>query len=274
MEQTMQITYLNHSSFFLDDSVQAMLIDYGALPPRKRIGNLKDGIFQADLQFAKHENLIGYSSHRHRDHFDENLINQFINNKLLYILSDEENLPVKEYMANDYFLRLLPQSRLVLKDFYLANTGSTDQGGALLFQKKDRDFSIYFGADLAIWADMEIYYKGFAKEFEWLKEQLKGFAPVKIAFLPSGTSDGYQEYPLLEGSKDLIELLKPEIVIPMHGYGYPNYYPSFAKEMQKRVDLLQVKISTFKDFASKDQSNRSVTIVYPENTGEMIKVKI
>ena len=58
----MQITYLNHSSFFLDDSVQAMLIDYGALPPRKRVGNLQDGIFQADLQFAKHENLIGYSS--------------------------------------------------------------------------------------------------------------------------------------------------------------------------------------------------------------------
>lgn len=268
----MQITYLNHSSFFIRESDQAMLIDYGKLPLRAKTGDLLEGVFQTDIQFQTYKNLIGYSSHRHEDHFDAKLIKLFLKNDFTYILSDEADFPVEEYMNHSCFYRLLPRSRKDIDNLKIANTGSTDQGGAILFQNKNKNFSFYYGGDLAIWADMEVFRQGFAEEFKWLKQELVDFAPVKVAFLPSGTSDGYQEKPLLEGSRDLIELLKPEIVIPMHGYGYPEYYPSFAKEMKKRVKSLSIQVSCFAEYSSRSKVGDSVTIVFPEKTGESIVI--
>lgn len=267
----MKITYLNHSSFFMEYSANAILIDYGELPRRPTFGNLEDGVFELSRQKDKYKKLFGYSSHRHIDHFDPDLIKQFLENDLLYILSDEQDLEFEDYMQNKNFCRLLPNTTANINILNFANTGSTDQGGAVLLQDRNETFSIYYGGDLAVWDDLEVFYEGFAKEFNWLQTQVNRFAPVKVAFLPCCTSDGYQEEPLLNGSKDLISLLKPQIVIPMHGYRHEYFYKSFAEEMKSRLKDISTDVSTFSNFNVQNIAKDSTIIVYPEKNGDSIE---
>ncbi|NLJ70026.1 MAG: MBL fold metallo-hydrolase [Clostridiaceae bacterium] len=264
----MQVTYLNHSSFFVEYSNKAILFDYGELPKRARQGEITDGIFELAKQKSKYNRLFGYSSHRHADHYDKDIVHQFLDNDLLYILSDEYELEFAEYMRNKNFCRIYPQTTVNVNGLNIANTGSTDQGGAVLLQDCNEDFSIYYGGDLAVWDDFPEFYEGFAKEFAWLKNQVKNFAPVKIAFLPCCTSDGYQEEPLLNGSKELIDLLQPKIIVPMHGFGYEHFYQSFAEEMQQRLTEAQVNITTFTSFDKQKYSNHSIILSYAENSGD------
>ncbi|HHT25488.1 MAG TPA: hypothetical protein GXZ76_08280 [Clostridiaceae bacterium] len=264
----MQITYLSHSSFFVEYNNNAILIDYGELPKRAKQGEISEGIFELAKQKSNYYKLFGYSSHRHEDHYDPNIVQQFLNNDLLYILSDEHELEMEEYMKHKNFCQLYPQTTTNVDILNFANTGSTDQGGAILLQDCNEDFSIYYGGDLAVWDDLPEFYEGFAKEFTWLRDQVVTFAPVKIAFLPCCTSDGYQEEPLLNGSKELIELLKPQIVVPMHGFGYEYFYKSFAEEMQQRLIKNQVEITTFTSFDKHKYANNSIIISYAENPGD------
>ncbi|HHU52896.1 MAG TPA: MBL fold metallo-hydrolase [Clostridiaceae bacterium] len=266
----MKVTYMNHSSFFFEYSDKAILIDYGELPVRAKRGEISEGVFELARQKSKYSKLIGYSSHRHEDHYDPGMVQQFLADELLYILSDEHELEFEEYMDNTNFFRIFPQTTINIDILHFANAGSTDQGGAVLLQDHNENFSIYFGGDLAVWDDLPEFYDGFDKEFVWLKEQVANFSPVKIAFLPCGTSDGYQEEPLLNGSKDLIELMKPQIVIPMHGFGYEHFYKSFAEEMQQRLTDNQVEITTFTSFTKQKFSNNSIILSYAENPGDSI----
>ncbi|MGB4610859.1 MAG: MBL fold metallo-hydrolase [Saccharofermentanales bacterium] len=266
----MQVTYLNHSSFFFEYSDKAILIDYGILPQRPKQGEISEGVFELAKHKSKYSELFGYSSHRHEDHYDPGIVQQFLTDGLLYILSDEPELEFEEYMNNRNFCRLYPQTTANIQILNFANAGSTDQGGAVLFQDCNENFSIYYGGDLAVWDDLPEFYEGFAKEFTWLKDQVAKFAPVKIAFLPCGTSDGYQEEPLLNGSKELIELLKPRIVVPMHGFGYEHFYKSFAEEMQQRLTGNQVEITNFTSFAEQKFANNSIILSYAENPGDSI----
>ena len=61
-----------------------------------------------------------------------------------FILSDEPDLEIKDYMQDKNFYRLLPQTLAEVAGLKIANTGSIDQGGSILFQEKDSDFSVYF----------------------------------------------------------------------------------------------------------------------------------
>lgn len=266
----MKITYLNHSSFFLELENKNLLLDYGKSPARPKHGLLAEGVFDSAAHLGKTPNLIGYSSHRHGDHFDSKLIKDFVETQTPYILSDEPDFPPESYMKADCFYRLLPQTMHELEGLKIANTGSTDQGGSILFEEDGADFSIYFGADLAVWDDFPEFYAGFEQEFKWLASKKDQFHPVKVIFLPSGTGDGYQEDPLLDGSMRWIKLFQPQVVIPMHGAPYPEYYPGFAEAMLRRADGMSLKVSTFGNFQSSMLQGTDTLILYPENTGESI----
>lgn len=268
----MKITYLNHSSFFVEYNNKAILFDYGELPKRSKQGKLEKGVFELKQLKDHYDKLFGYSSHRHADHYDPEIVNQFLANDLLYILSDEPQLEFEDYMKTKNFCRLLPQTTANIHILNFANTGSTDQGGAVLLQDRNEDFSIYYGGDLAVWDDLPEFYQGFAQEFDWLTNQVEDFAPVQVAFLPCCTSDGYQEEPLLNGSKDLIQLLKPKIVVPMHGYGHEHFYKSFVEEMQDRLQDSPTEIVTFSSYNKHKFAEHSIILTYAENKGDSIEV--
>lgn len=272
----MKLSYLNHSAYLMDLDHTAILVDYGSLPARPRQGRLEDGVFALSDWTDKGKNLVGYSSHRHRDHFDPALCKAFLKAGLTYILSDEVDLAFEGYMDDPNFHRLLPQTEAQIEGLHLANSGSTDQGGSLLFQEEGADFSTYFGADLAIWDDFPEFYRGFDREKEWLASRKSKFSPVKLAFFPAGTSDGYQEDPLLDGAGDLIQLFQPSFVIPIHGYGYPDYYPDFARRIQERLRGWDLEIASFKDFSKGQKEGKTMadlTILYPEKPGDSVDIQ-
>ncbi len=271
----MKLSYLNHSSYLLELDHTSILLDYGSLPVRPGQGGLSDGVFNLQDQAPRHTKLLGYSSHRHSDHFDPQLCRKFLTAGLTYILSDEAQLAVEDYMADPNFHRLLPQTEAEIAGLKMSNSGSTDQGGSLLFQEEKSDFSIYFGADLAVWDDLPEFCEGFDREKNWLAGQRDKFSPVKLAFFPAGTSDGYQEDPLLDGARDLIELFKPSFVIPIHGHGYPDYYPDFARKIKQRLQAWTIDIASFQDFAKDPQkfsAKADLTILYPEKSGDKLNI--
>lgn len=269
----MDIIYLNHSAFYVKLENKNILIDYGSMPKRPLNGRLNKGIFDFSIYKSK-TNLIGYSSHRHADHFDENLIKQFLQNKIPYILSDETAFSIETYMQDSNFYRILPNSLWEIEGLKIANTGSTDQGGSILFQEQSANYSIYYGADLAVWDDFPEFYEGFSKEFNWLSEVKDQFSPVKVAFLPSGTGDGYQEDPLLDGAMQMINLLKPDLVIPMHGANYPEYYPGFVTAMQKRFGKTKIDTGTFNKYDENMIIDKKFQLYYPEKPGDMIQINM
>ncbi len=273
----MKITYLDHSSFLIETEQQLLLLDYGAVPQRPAHGALRQGVFDLDQylqdqQTAK-RSLIGYASHRHADHFDAGLAKTFLQHDIPFILSDEQQFKLSSYMKDKNFHRLLPHTVSIVENIKIANTGSTDQGGSILFEPIGSDFSIYYGADLAVWDDFPEFYRGFDTEYNWLKQQKILFKPTKIVFLPSGTSDGYQEEPLLNGAKRMIDMLQPEMIIPMHGYGYPDYYRNFSQVMQQKMENGSLEIATFKEYTKQDRhwQNRKI-VIYPEKPGDQINI--
>lgn len=275
----MKITYLNHSSFCLEFKNTILLIDYGTSPRRPIHGTIEEGVFEIDKFLNIDKKLVGYASHRHADHFDEKLIQEFLSNNIPFIFSDEEQFSVKDYMKDENFHRILPQTITEIEGIKIANTGSTDQGGSILFELPELDYSIYYGADLAVWDDLPEFYEGFQKEFDWLAEQKNQFKPTKVVFLPSGTGDGYQEEPLLNGSKELIELLQPEVIIPMHGSAYPEYYPGFAKAMLEKIGQANIEVCTFSSFVetkavvkNTEPQKTPKIITYTHNPGESIEI--
>ena len=57
----MEITYLNHSSFFVEYNNKAILFDYGELPKRPKQGKLEKGIFELEQLKDHYDKLFGYS---------------------------------------------------------------------------------------------------------------------------------------------------------------------------------------------------------------------
>lgn len=113
-----------------------------------------------------------------------------------------------------------PDSQL---DLTIATTFSTDQGVAFLLRLPE--LTIYFGGDLAVWADTPAY----REQHEKALRILQGLAwPVDLAFIPVSTSDGFQEAQLLHGARDVVRRLQPRWVLPMHAHGFTRFYQRFA----------------------------------------------
>lgn len=236
-----KIWYLAHSAWLVETSTHVLLLDYGARPARPPRGRLADGCL--DWDFLPDKPLLALASHRHSDHYDPQV---------------HDLVAARTAAAGHFLLGLdaadpqpanLPAGTLVLRPdqaywrpdlaLEIRTAASTDQGIACLIRLPE--LTIYFGGDLAIWADTPFYREQHARSLQRLA--VAGWA-VDLAFIPVSTSDGYQEAQLLEGARETVRQLKPRWVLPMHAHGYERFYKRFATWLRLNEPAFQGTVLT------------------------------
>ncbi len=217
------INYLAHSAFICETNQRILIFDIGRVPPRAPAlepdwANLLNGV----------KPVFAFSSHNHPDHYDPGLHKLF---------DESENV---RYITGDFArtekrtVRVNPGDDCQVDDCRIFAVQATDKGIAALLQFPE--ISIYYGGDHAIWDDLPEFQKPFRTSMTKLAQA--GICP-DLAFIPVGTSDGWQEDALIDGCRLMIEKLAPAGVVPMHAYGYESFYAEFAE----KVADLQVPVA-------------------------------
>jgi L-ascorbate metabolism protein UlaG (beta-lactamase superfamily) len=188
------------------------------------------------------------ASHRHRDHYHAGLHRWLVErlapaDSAVFVLGLDEQDPSPAWAADSPLTRLVRpnEAHPLGPDGWMATIQSTDQGVALLIDFPE--ISLYFGGDLALWADEPFYHKQHATSLARLASLLaearpaNGWLPrrpVDLAFVPVCTSDGYQEPALTEGALSTVRLLDPKHLFPMHGRTFEALYDRFASTLAHR----------------------------------------
>lgn len=216
--EQISIQYLSHSAFFCETSQRLLLLDLGRVPPRPAA--LEP---DWDALVAARKPIIIVSSHDHPDHFDAAWQRRC------------DQTAGCRFIAGDFgktaanTIRVNPGEDRTIDDFRMITVAATDKGVAaiLLFP----EITLYFGGDHAIWDDLPEFQKPYRTSMDRLSRT--GIHP-DLVFLAVSTSDGYQEDALIDGCRLAIKRLSPRGVVPMHAYGYEDFYPAFS---QKVADL-------------------------------------
>ena len=215
----MNIYFLNHSGFMLDDGIRCYIFDY-----------YKDPAGRVAQMAAAHRELWFFVTHVHADHYNP-AIAEFDGPTTLYIAHKDVPLRgVKNLTVMD------KGDTVALDSCAITMYGSTDEGGSFLL-KTPRDSSIHSG-DLNSW--------------HWLGDTLeniqeaKDFAWTEMAPLEGITVD-YGMFPVdnrLEDAMEwgVIEFLRRMTVrkalLPMHLNG-PQWKPSlYFKALYPDVTIL------------------------------------
>lgn len=214
-QESIRIHYLAHSAFVCETSRRILVFDVGTVPPRP-------ASLEPDWEalLAGPKPVFGFSSHNHPDHFDAALQKRFD-------ASPNARLIVGDYGRTEgRTVRVGPGDDCQVDDCRIFTVAATDKGIAALLEFPE--ICIYFGGDHAIWDDLPEFQKPFRTSMTRLAQS--GIHP-DVAFMPVGTSDGWQEDALLDGCRLAMTKLAPKGVVPMHAYGYESFYQSFAERM-------------------------------------------
>lgn len=126
---SMQITYLEHSGYFVELSSHCLLFDY----------------VRGTLPLVKHKPLYVFVSHAHEDHYQASIFDLSMQyEKVTYILSDD----IEQSLSMDC-LRVKGDETYQIDDVEIRTLVSTDQGVA--FCVSVEEICIYHAGDLHWW---------------------------------------------------------------------------------------------------------------------------
>lgn len=201
----MKITYVDHSSFFMElDKVQ-ILFDYigGELP-----------------LIDQTKKLYVLSSHHHPDHYRTEIFEgDIVKGNPVYILSDDIEKPMvpDEFLHDVIFIG--PNKTVEISEEVTIHTFlSTDEGVAFLMEIDGQ--VIYHAGDLNNW-----YWAGESKEWNVTtqRDYLVQLEKIKehglnidIAFVPVDTR---QEEGFCYGINQFVDIVDAKVLIPMHFWG-------------------------------------------------------
>lgn len=202
----MNVTYLNHSGFFVELDTVCLLFDYwqGELPAP-----------------VAGKALLAFASHAHHDHYNPEIFAYAAEwGRAKVILGNDIRLSAKRKAAlgveDSAFVRLGADRRETILGAEIRTLHSTDAGVAFLVQADGR--RIYHAGDLNWWvwdgepeADNAAMTEAFLRE----TEKLKGI-PIDLAFL---TLDVRQEADAFKGFDHCMRTLEIEKAVPMHSFG-------------------------------------------------------
>jgi L-ascorbate metabolism protein UlaG (beta-lactamase superfamily) len=228
------VRYLYHSGFSVETPTRFLVFDYWERFKRSKKPSLSRDEFLDPDRFPKEKETIVFSSHSHPDHYDP-IIWEWADKvpDIHYILSDD--IKVDKGIGN---MKLMSPYETYMKgDLTVKTYGSTDLGVSF-FVQTDR-LNIFHAGDLNMWY---WYYESteeeliedrqkFIDEMEKMKDE-----PVDVAFFP--VDPRLKEYYYL-GGKYFIELMKPDLFVPMH-FG-DNY--RVTKDFKQICSRLPVEIA-------------------------------
>ena len=135
----MKVTYLYHSGFAVETKKHFLIFDYWKTSPLN--GKLSDGVINPDE--IREKDVIVFSSHRHRDHFNDVILTWGKTiERIRFILSDDigEFPNIKSIGPHESFNE---------QDFFVRTLKSNDEGVAFLL--KIDGVCIYHAGDLNWW---------------------------------------------------------------------------------------------------------------------------
>lgn len=207
----LKITYITHSSFFVETTNTCLLFDYytGDIP-----------------KVPKGKKLYVFASHRHGDHYSKKIFDlKDLYPDVRYLLSDDI-----EKIEDDSISYLKDDIVWFNSDLEVSTYKSNDEGIAFLVEVDG--YTLYHAGDLNNWD-----WKG--EDPEWLQSQkdlyhgeLNKLKDMKIdvSFVPV---DPRLEENYYEGAVDFMNACHPTYIIPMHCW---NKYDIIHKLIEEHID--------------------------------------
>lgn len=209
----MKITFIDHSSFFVELDTVQILFDYigGSFP-----------------EINQEKQLYVLSSHHHPDHYRTEIFEgEIAKAEPIYILSDDITKEmVPERVVNKVVFIGANQTEQISEQLKIHTFLSTDEGVAFVMEIEGQ--IIYHAGDLNNW-----YWAGESKEWNVKTEQdylaelekIKKF-DIDIAFVPVDTR---QEEGFCYGLNQFVNIVDAKILIPMHFWGDFDAIPKMIK---------------------------------------------
>lgn len=183
------ITYLFHCSFIVETQNYMLVFDWikGEIP-------------------KSHKKRMAFITHGHADHFNPDIFNHDMD---VWIVSNDINWP-----NSSSIVMVEAQDTLSLAGCEIEVYGSTDLGVSYLVQVDG--LRLFFAGDLNNWHWKNESTQSEIKEMnQWYLELIKPLKDKQIDILFIDIDPRLEvEYDL--GAKQLLELIHPSIVIPMH----------------------------------------------------------
>lgn len=220
----MNIYYIYHSCFIIENLEYILIFDYYKTPRKKNpLINMEDFIIKMDKK------VIVFSSHAHADHFNPEILRwQEKNPQISYVLSSDiklKTVPNRCYIVSE-------GNEIKIEGLDIKVYGSTDAG--VSFWIKMGNKVVFHAGDLNWWywsddtkEEEEFMKNSFQKVIEDIK---KNNEKINIAFFPV---DPRLEENTFLGGKYFVQELHPENIIPMHfGKSY-NVIKEFCNELKR-----------------------------------------
>ncbi len=164
----MNVYYLQHSGFVLDDGVRCYIFDY-----------YKDPAGHVERFYNEGRELWFFVSHSHGDHYNPAILD-FKRPSTKYIM--HADVPMKE--KGDQMIRLSVGQEIAVDEVTITMYGSTDEGGSFLVNTPFQSF--FHAGDLNWWHWLGDTPENNRQAREWATEELgrlRGLS-VDIAFFP------------------------------------------------------------------------------------------
>jgi len=206
-----RIYFLHHSAVCVIFNKTLLIFDY-YLHERHRC--IQDGHISTE-DMALFEHIYFFVTHSHHDHFNP-VIFEWASPHVTYILDST----VKEAPRNAVILR--PGETFRDAHIFVREFGSTDCGGSFFVDINGT--SLFHAGDLNDWHWKDegnerysrVMSKMFDREMTYLKEHV---AQIDYAFFPVDKRMGSCHD---EGAKKFINIMKPNVLIPIHFQSYDD----------------------------------------------------
>lgn len=189
----MKVTYISHSSFFVELPTCTLLFDYAS----------------GKIPSINNKPLYVFVSHGHYDHYNASAVEDLIKQGAHVILSDDITI---DKTANVQYVH--SNESYEVDDLHIDCLASTDEGVAFLVQVED--YTLYHAGDLHWWhwekestqKENEAMKQAYFKQLWRLKDQ-----HIDVAFVPV---DPRLEEAMYWGIDAFMKHVGATVVFPMH----------------------------------------------------------
>ena len=226
-----KITYVYHNCFILETGGRTMIFDYP--DEENRSGAAEDLVINA----LKGADAYVFFSHSHGDHCSADIMEYADEaGSINYVLSYDVPDMVPDFEVENSIVVEPEGEEYLIGDLSISALESTDLGVAFMIRAPEG--LIYYGGDLAEWTWDGIRENELEQEQAYFEEcigEIKKFGP-DITF--TNLDMRLENY---GGGPKLLEMVRPKVFVPMHGFGDA---PAIAKAAGK-LNARETEIFTY-----------------------------